>query len=50
MDRISPQVIMIIEIFVSESQPMNALTNQFLHAMFDVALVTVVNETAGKIS
>ena len=24
---------------------MNALTDQFLHAMFDVALVTVVNET-----
>jgi len=40
MDRISPQVIMIVEIFVSEHQPMNALTDHFLHAMFDVALVT----------
>jgi hypothetical protein len=50
MDRITPQVVMIVEIFLSESQPMNALTDQFLHAMFDVALVTVVNETAGKIS
>ena len=29
---------------------MNALTDQFVNAVFDIALVTVVNETVGKIS
>jgi len=28
---------------------MNALTDQFLNAVFDIAPVTVVNETVGKI-
>jgi acetolactate synthase regulatory subunit len=50
MNRIAPQVIMIVEIFVPQDQAMNALTDQFSHAMFDVALVSVVNETAGDIS
>jgi len=29
---------------------MNALTNKLLNGVFDIALVTVVNETPGKIS
>jgi hypothetical protein len=29
---------------------MNALTNQLLNGVFDIALVTVVNKTPGKIS
>jgi hypothetical protein len=28
---------------------MNALTEKFLHAVFNKALITVVDETAGKI-
>lgn len=29
---------------------MNALTNELLNGVFDIALVTVVNETSGEIS
>ena len=50
MDRIAPQVVVIVEILVSEHQAMYALTNKLLNAVFDIALVTVVNEAAGKIS
>ena len=50
MDGITPQMVMIIEIFVPQHQPMNPLTDQFLNAMFDITLVTVVDEAAGKIS
>ena len=32
---------MIVEIFVAEHQPMNALTDELLNAVFDIALVTV---------
>ena len=50
MDWIPPQVVVIIEIFVAEHQSVNALTNKLLNTMFDIALVTVVDETVGKIS
>jgi acetolactate synthase regulatory subunit len=39
---------MIIEVFVAQSQPVNALSEQLLHTMFDVAGVTVVDETVGQ--
>ena len=50
MDRIQPQLVMTIEIFVAQDQAMNPLTEKFLNAVFDLALVTVVHETLAKIS
>ena len=50
MHWIPPQVVVIVEIFVAERQSVNALTNKLLNTMFDIALVTVVDETVGKIS
>ena len=40
MDGIKPQMVMIIEIFVTQHQAMEPLTDQFLNAMFDITLVT----------
>jgi len=37
---------MTIQIFVAQDQAMNPLTEKFLNAVFDLALVTVVDETA----
>ena len=48
MDRITPQIVVIVEILVSQHQSMYALTNKLLNTVFDIALGTVVNETAGK--
>ena len=50
MDGIKPQMVVIIEIFVTQYQAMNPLTDKFLHAVFDITLVSVVDKTAGKIS
>ena len=50
MDRITSQMVMIIEIFVAQNQAMNPLTDKLLNAVFDKTLVTVVDKTAGKIS
>jgi len=50
MDRIKPQMVMIIEIFVAQDQAMNPLTDKLLNAVFDITRVTVVDETFGKIS
>jgi hypothetical protein len=50
MDGIKPQMVMIIEIFVAQHQAMNPLTDKFLNAVFDITLVAVIDETAGKIS
>jgi hypothetical protein len=49
MDRIASQMVMIIEIFVAQDQAVDPLAHQLLDAMFNVTLVTVVDETAGKI-
>ena len=49
MDGIKPQMVMIIEIFVTQHQAMKPLTDQFLDAMFYITLVTVIEEAAGKI-
>jgi hypothetical protein len=40
---------MVIEVFVTQHQPLNALAEQFLYAMLDVARVPVVDETVGQI-
>jgi hypothetical protein len=45
-----PQVVVIVEIFVAEHWSMKALTNELLNGVFDIAQVTMVNETGGKIS
>jgi len=48
-----PQMVMIIEIFVAQDQAMNPLTdklfNALFNAVFDITLVSVVDETVGKI-
>ena len=49
MDGIKPQMVMIIEIFVAKHQAMNPLADKFLNAVFDITLVTVIDEAAGKI-
>ena len=49
MDGIKPQMVMIIEIFVPKHQAMNPLADKFLNAVFDITLVTVIDEAAGKI-
>ena len=49
MQRIASQMVMIIEIFVAQQQSVNPLTDQLYHPVFDIALVTVVDETVGKI-
>jgi hypothetical protein len=49
MDGIKPQMVMIIEIFVAQHQAMNPLTDKLHNAMFDITLVTVIDEAAGKI-
>jgi hypothetical protein len=38
---------MVIEVFVTQRQALNALTQQFLHAVLHVARVAVVDETIG---
>jgi hypothetical protein len=43
-------MVMIIEIFVAQDQPMNPLTDKLLNAVFDITRVTVVDETVRKIS
>jgi hypothetical protein len=40
---------MIIEIFVAKHQAVNPLTDKFLNTVFDITLVTVIEEAAGKI-
>src|SRR5580704_21924 len=50
MDGIKPQMVMIIEIFVAQDQPMNPLTDKLLNAVFDITRVTVVDETVRKSS
>ena len=46
MDGIKPQMVMIIEIFVAQDQPMNPLTDKLLNAVFDITRVTVVGSVA----
>jgi methylmalonyl-CoA mutase cobalamin-binding subunit len=38
-------LIVIIEVFIAQGQPLNALRQQLLHAVFDVTGVAVVNKT-----
>jgi len=49
LQRIASQVVMIIEIFVAQYQSVNPLSDQLDHAVLDIALVPVVDKTAGKI-
>jgi len=46
MDRVAPQTIMIIEVTIAQHQTIDALTKELLNAMFNIALVPVVDETA----
>jgi hypothetical protein len=46
IDWIAPQMVMIIEVFIGQHQTIDALTKQLLNAMFNIALVPVVDETA----
>src|SRR5271166_3712250 len=48
MDGIKPQMVMIIEIFVAKHQAMNPLADKFLNAVFDITLVTVIDEASRK--
>jgi hypothetical protein len=46
MDRVAPQMVMIIEVFIAQHQAIDALTKELLKAMFYIARVGVVDETA----
>ena len=46
MDRVAPQMVMIIKVLVAQYQAIDPLTQQLLNAMFNIALVPVVDETA----
>jgi acetolactate synthase regulatory subunit len=49
LERIASQVVMIIEIFVAQYQSVNPLSDQLHHPVFDIALVSIVDEAIGKI-
>ena len=46
MDRIAPQMVVIIEVFIAQHKTIDALTKELLNAMFNVALIPIVDETA----
>jgi hypothetical protein len=46
MDRVAPQIIMIVEVLVAQYQAIDPLAQELLNAMFNIALVPVVDETA----
>lgn len=48
--RVTPQSVMIIEIFVPESQPHDALQKKFLDREFNQFLISMVGKTSGKLS
>ena len=47
-ERIEPQPVMIIEIFVAQRQPINPLGQQFLHRVIDKNLVANIVEALGQ--
>jgi hypothetical protein len=49
VQRITSQVVVIVEVFVAQHQAVKALAEQFLHAMFDLPRIAVVDETGGQI-
>ena len=49
MDRITPQMVGTIEIFVAKYQTINPLAHQLLDTVLDIARVAVVDETPGEI-
>ena len=46
MDWIASQVVVIIEVFIAQHQSIDSLTKELLNAMFNIARVPVVDETA----
>ena len=46
--RIRTQLIMVIEIFVTQGQPVNALAQQIQHRMLDQLFIPVIHEALGK--
>jgi hypothetical protein len=50
VQRIAPQVVMVVEVFIAQHQPLKALAEQFWHAMFDVAGIPMIDETVGQIA
>jgi len=48
MDRIVSQLVMVVEIFVTQRQSVNPLGNQVVDGMFDQFGVTVIGEASGE--
>ena len=48
LQRIAPQVVMVINVFVAQGQPVNALGQQRFQGVFDIARVAVVDKTVGQ--
>jgi len=49
MDRIAPQMVVIIKIFIAKYQTINPLAHQLLDTVLDIARIAVVDETTGEI-
>jgi hypothetical protein len=45
--RISPQAIVIIQIFVSQAEPINPLSDEIEHGMFDEFWIPMIGKTVG---
>src|SRR5262245_46151759 len=48
-ERIPPRQIVIIEVFVSERQPVNSLGDQIFHTVLDLIRVSVISEAGRKL-
>ena len=47
--RIVPQLLVIVQIFISQGQPIDSLGHQLLHRMFDQIGVPIIREAGGKL-
>jgi hypothetical protein len=43
-----PQIVMIVQIFVPQTQPVHALSNQFFNRVLDPPRIAMINETVSK--
>jgi len=47
--RIMPQLVVVVEIFVAQSQAKDSLPQQLLDRMFDQFFIAIISETAGQL-
>ncbi len=47
---IVPQLLVIVQVFVSQGQPIDSLGHQLLHRMFDQIGIPIIGEAGGKLA